>query len=294
MAKTEYTGTVYIGVVGPARDIPECWASIQGIARRPGDAAPLRITSTKGFEARQTHLNNWIRNTNHDFALFLDHDMIYPGDTLERLRSHGLPYVSGLYMRRTFAPMVPIWFKPWSGSFPMIPMGTIPEKGKLHKLGASGWGCVLLHRVVVEAVRPLLKGEPEIIEDDMDIYPYDLVRLFGAVKGLRELVELNPPVSTLRAALREHVAALAEELRPLQGKKDNVGSDIRFPFFAREAGFQLWGDPDVTCQHMIDYPLSAFDYEALSPEQLEVNNRTFNKDAAGERKRIKAALERLT
>lgn len=295
MAKKEYTGSVYIGVVGPSRDIPECWASIQGIARRPGDAAPLRITSTKGFEARQAHLNNWINNTAHDFALFLDHDMVYQDDTLERLLSHKLPYVSGMYMRRSITPMIPIWFKPWTGSFPVVPMGEIPERGRLHKIGASGWGCILLHREVVLETRKVLKGEPEIIEDDMDVWPYDLERVFGALKGLRELVDGSPPAATLRAALGVHVEALTDELRPLQGKRDNVGSDIRFPFYARAAGFQLWGDPDVRCQHMIDYPLSMADYEMqANADVYHVNLKAFERDGYTERRRVRRALERLS
>ena len=48
-----------------------------------------------------------------------------------------------------------------------------------------------------------------------------------------------------------------------------MGSDIRFPFFARQAGFTLWGDPDVRCGHMLNYPLSPDDYSGILPEQRQ-------------------------
>jgi hypothetical protein len=70
--------------------------------------------------------------------------------------------------------MVPIWFKPYVGKFPYEIWIGHPERNKLHKIGASGWGCVLVHREEILAVRALMKGEAEIAEDDMDLWPYDL------------------------------------------------------------------------------------------------------------------------
>ena len=261
-----YTGSCYIGVCGPDAEIGECRDSIESIARRPGDMRPRYVRATKGYEARQTHLNKWINETQHPFALFLDHDMIYPEDTLERLRSHGLPYVSGYYLRRTFSPIYPVWFHLKPGAWPMRPYTTIPERGKLHPLGASGWGCILIHRDVIEATRAVLKGEGEILEDDMDIWPYNLHRVMASLNGLQEIVDNKLPPAAHRAALEKHVRALREEIRVLRGDKNIVGSDIRFPFFAHAAGFTLYGDPDVRCGHMLNYPLHPDDYEQQKPE----------------------------
>ena len=57
--------------------------------------------------------------------------------------------------------------------------------------------------------------------------------------------------------------------RLLRGAKtDSIGSDIRFPFFAREAGYTLMGDPDVRPQHMLNYPLAVEDHMAQDADNL--------------------------
>src|SRR5512146_1582672 len=113
----EYTGTVYVGVVGSENENGEARDSIMQIKVRPGDTLPVFARGTKGYEQRQKHFNNCIDN-GFDFLLLLDHDQRFPPDCLERLREHKLPYVSGLYMRRQYQPIAPIWFKPWAGQFP--------------------------------------------------------------------------------------------------------------------------------------------------------------------------------
>lgn len=222
----EYEGSAYIGVVGPDTIPVQAVISIMNIARRPGDAAPHFQIATKGYEARQKCIDEFMASE-HDFCLLLDHDMIFPPDTLERLRSHKLPYVSGLYMRRRFAPMIPIWFEPYTGEWPQSPFMKDPERGKLHPIGASGWGCILIHREVIEKTRPLLGGQQELLEESM------------------------------------HSWADSGEI--LRGRHDPVGSDVRYPIYALRAGYQLFGDPDVRCSHLMMYPLSPDDYSG-TPE----------------------------
>ena len=186
----EYTGSAYIGIVGSDGEFGPCRDSIESIARRPGDSPLHFMRATKGYEARQRHINNFIEGK-HDFILLLDQDQTFPPDTLERLRGHKLPYVSGFYMRRNLRTIAPVWYRPSRGKWPMEPwVGTV-KGGQLHPLGASGWGCILVHRDVIMGVRELLKGEWEVLEDDMDIYPYDLKRLLDAINGLDELRSFN-------------------------------------------------------------------------------------------------------
>lgn len=227
MKQKQYEGTCYIGVAGPDTIPVQSVISIMNIKRREGDAVPRFIMGTKGYEVRQKHINAFMES-DHDFILLLDHDMIFPEDTLERLRSHGLPYVSGLYMRRRFNPMGLIWFEPFT-AWPYMPFTDDPERGKLHKIGASGWGCILLHREVIEETRKQLGGEWDVLEDDMDVHP-----VTGDV---------------------------------LRGVKDPAGSDVRYPHYAMLAGYQLWGDPDVRCGHIMEYPISPNDYSNV-PENV--------------------------
>jgi hypothetical protein len=256
----EYEGTVYIGVVGPESELSECRDSIVGIERRDGDEGPTYIRATKGYEARQMHIDRFLKS-DHDFIMMLDHDQVFPVDTLERLRAHKQPFVSGYYMRRTIKPLLPVWYEYGErGEWPMICWTQEPERGRLHKLGASGWGCVLIHRAVFEAVEPLLKGEQFVLEDDMDVWPYDLETVLKIMSVIEKHAE-DPDL------VRVAVKAFRSEFRPLRCLKSVIGSDIRFSFFAREAGFDLYGDPDVRCGHMINYPLSPDDFSLHSDDE---------------------------
>ena len=270
----EYEGTAYLGVVGPENEIAECRDSIEKIRRRYGDGEIQFCRATKGYEARQLHLNNMMES-HHDWLFLMDHDQVFPPDALERLRSHKVPYVSGYYTFRNAEEPRPVWIKPFTGKFPLEVWWGVPERGKLHKLGGSGWGCLLVHREVIEATRKVLKGELEIIEDDMDIYPYDLGRVMRAIGGLKNLLKERPSESTLYPALGAHVSALNDEIKMLTGvKHEIVGSDIRFPIYALKAGYQLWGDPDVACGHMMNFNIMPQYYESLfeSKSQEELND----------------------
>lgn len=266
-----YEGSVYIGVVGSEAENGECRDSIERIQRQDKDETHI-IRATKGYEARQLHLNNWYDKTEHPFLLLLDGDMIFPADTLERLRKWKLPYISGAYMRRRYAPLAPVWFDYGApGTMPMMPFTNVFFKDQLYKIGASGWGCILLHRDVITAMRPLLKGEPEIIEDDMDIHPYDLQKVMTAIHAL----DINFDTISRKDA-RAAIDILKDEIRPLRGLKDTVGSDIRFPFYARLAGFDLFLDTGVLCGHMLNYPVSPADFlgqAAINLHDLSLNMR---------------------
>jgi hypothetical protein len=286
----QYTGSCYIAIVGSEIENGICRDSIEMIQRRAGDEVHF-VRATKGFEARQMHLNNWYENSKHPFILFLDHDMIFPHNTLERLRSWQVAYISGAYMRRRYAPMAPVWFEYGQpGVMPLRPFTGIYLKDQLYKIGASGWGCVLMHRDVVTATRPLLKGEKEIIEDDMDIYPYDLKQIMKAIKVLDRYVD---GFDYNQRQARLCVDVLKDEIRPLRALKDNVGSDIRFPFFARLAGYDMYLDTGVLCDHMLNYPLSPNDY--INQSAANVRDVTLAMYSDGEREisTIQKALAEL-
>lgn len=284
---TEYEGTVYIGVVGGDHEIPECRDSIHAIATREGDSRIIFQRGTKGYENREQHIRKFLAS-GHDFILLLDHDQTFPADTLERLRAHKLPFVSGYYMRRHINPIAPVWFEPFNGLWPMIPWTAEPERGKLHPLGASGWGCILIHRAVFEAVEPLLKGEQFVLEDDMDVWPYDLSKINTALNGI-ENIALG--IGSI-LSLSEWVRMLRDEIRPLRVIKSQIGSDIRFPFFAIQAGFQLMGDPDVRCGHALNYFVGPDDYTTNCTEEYRARLQGYlNQGVDEERAEIKQALE---
>jgi hypothetical protein len=260
----QYEGAVYIGVVGSEAENGECRDSIAQLARRTGDVGPQFIRGTKGYEVRQMHFNNWLEKTDCAFMFLMDADQIFPPDALERMRSRQMPYLSGMYLRRQFAPVAPVWLTLNADrNFPLIPALEIPADTGLTEIAASGWGCILIHRDVVTAVRALLKGEPEVIEDDMDLWPYDLNKIMAALEVLKTLSKRQDVAA---AAMAEYVEILSQEIKPLRGAKDVVGSDIRFPFYARLAGFPLFLDTSVRCKHMLNYPLGIEDFEHMNKD----------------------------
>ena len=286
----EYIGTTYIGVVGSDLDYGISRDSIERIYRTPDDTPPQYIRATKGYEARQMHLNNFIASQ-HEFILFLDADMVFERDTLSRLRSHKLPYITGAYMRRQYEPvMAPVWFDyNESGEWPYSPATSIPEE--LAKVGASGWGCVLVHREVILAVRRLLKGEQEILEDDMDVWPYDLKRVMLAIGHLKT-ISRRPLSKALAPYVIKYVDILADEIRPLRiDKSGPVGSDIRFPFFAKQAGFDLWLDPQVMPGHIIHYPVKHTDYLGAGDEYVAEVQKVNTQRVADARKEYHKQLK---
>lgn len=276
----EYTGSVHVAVVGTQDENGECRDSIERIIRRANDSGPHFIRATKGYEARQMHLNRWYEEERHPFILMLDSDMVFPEDTLEKLRAHKKPYVSGFYMRRRVLPALPVWYEQGeAGVMPMRPMLSMLERDKIYPIGASGWGCVLIHRDVITAVRQILKGEPEVIEDDMDVFPYDLKAVLDALNMLD-----NP------AQVAEAAAILRREIRPLRGDKSEiVGSDIRFPFYARLAGFPLYGDSGVEAKHMTPYAVGMNDWMGQNGFTFRDAALHIAKEQAAEVKRIRDA-----
>src|SRR3990167_2752947 len=289
----KYLGTAYIGVVGPDLEYGSANDSIRKIVVRSGDNYPIPIRATKGFEGREWHINNFIKS-NHDWILLLDADMEFQPDTLERLRSHQLPYVSGYYLRRRFQPIAPVWFRynP-NGEWPHMPWMVDPERGKLHKLGASGWGCVLVHREVFEAVGKLLKGEPFVLEDDMDIWPYNLDNIMAAMKIMEKVIKKKSRNADDEVRLKASLDLLKQEIRPLTGQRTVIGSDIRFPYYAHAAGHVFWGDPDVRCGHIVHYPLHPNDFSELGEQQKDVFDGV-KRGVLFERKEWRQRIKELT
>lgn len=243
--------SVYIGVVGGETDYGISRDSIERLERATDEDITIYARATKGYEARQRHIDKFIESK-HEWLLLLDHDMTFPRDTLTRLLSHGVKFVSGYYLFRQVTPTLrPIWFQPprvdkdGNPLWPLPPVLVDPERGRLHELGASGWGCILLHRSVIEDTRRVLRGQPDVLEDAMEFWPYDFNTVMDALN-------------------RGDLATLRRELRPLRGTFDGggrmVGSDVRYAWFARQAGHILYGDPDVRCGHVTLFPVHPDDY----------------------------------
>ena len=87
---------------------------------------------------------------NYDNVLWLDSDMIFPPDTLQRLESHNMHMVSGLYVRR-HKPVVPVIYstldEPERRSDGKLEKNIQPytdyPKNSFFPVAGCGFGCVL-------------------------------------------------------------------------------------------------------------------------------------------------------
>ena len=159
--------SVYLAAVGNFLSPIRAVASIERIKRREGDSDVQHLSWTSGTLARQIHVERFLE-TKHDSIFMLDEDMEYPSDCLERLRSHGEPLVSGLYLRRDPAQLLPAAWKEPSriDDFPMLPLLDFPLDA-LIPAGAIGHGYCLVHREVVLAVQQQAAGGPVMLRAPM-------------------------------------------------------------------------------------------------------------------------------
>ena len=72
---------------------------------------------------------------------------------------------------------------------------------------------------------------------------------------------------------------------------------MRYPFFAKLAGFQLVGDSGALCGHMLAYPLRPGDYQGMAPDYTPAMTADLTKAASQawriEKQRIDAARQAM-
>jgi len=200
--------SVFIGIATAVITNMEAYTSIVNIRRSNEDQIMLRHSS-RGDISRQ-QLTEQFLQSKHDYILYLDGDMQFPPDTLERLLSHKKQAISGLYFRRQLNPCFPIAYENDPDfNWPMLPLIDFPDEG-LIKVGATGWGCFLVHRSVFEAVKPLIGDAPFVMDGAMP--------------------------------------------EAWHGQK-RIGADLRFCYYVRKAGIDIWMDCGLRCGHFLHIPI---------------------------------------
>lgn len=133
--------------------------SVYKIRRQPGDGLEIQ-SHTRGDTTRQCMVEIFLES-DYEWIFFVDADMVIPPDALEKLLAHGVDIVSGLYFRREL-PVKPVAYAA-SEQWPLCPLLDYPQEG-LVPIGAAGFGCLLVHRRVFEAIQEkvLRPGEPFI------------------------------------------------------------------------------------------------------------------------------------
>lgn len=88
----------------------------------------------------------------YDYLFAVDHDMVFPKDTLKKLLSYDLDIVSGVYRQRFEEQILEVY----DLNYMNLPAQYLD--GKLYEVGGVGFGCVLVKKHVFEAV-----GYPQFV-----------------------------------------------------------------------------------------------------------------------------------
>lgn len=152
-----------------------------------------------------------------DYILWLDSDMVFPADTLERMMKvldehEEIDILSGLYFRRGY-PFSPVLFKKLE----------INEKN-------------------------------ECIFEDYDSIPKQLCEVAGCGFGC----------VLMRADCLLDMASKQDEIGMWFSPMGNVGEDVAFCIRAREMGYKIYCDPDISLGHMGYAPVTAEFYKTYT------------------------------
>lgn len=119
---------------------------------------PAFRTYTRGqpIDAARNTLVQKMQDSNCDWIFFLDTDVICPTDTIQRLLSHRLPIVSGLYYTR-HAPISPAMWNDTGDKAHFVSINQF-QVGSLVEAHVIGMGCCLIHRSVFDKLeKPYFK-----------------------------------------------------------------------------------------------------------------------------------------
>jgi hypothetical protein len=121
------------------------------------DPAIWRVICRTGMRseyAREALLQEFLKGE-AEWVFIVDTDMILPPDALKRLLRWRKKMVTGLYFGRgergypvIFTPHQPL------DEWPKIRYFEYPQDSGLIEVGATGHGCLLIHRSVIEAMKP--------------------------------------------------------------------------------------------------------------------------------------------
>lgn len=151
------------------------------------------------------------------YLFFLDSDVILPKDALQKLLSHNLPLVCGIYKsKKPNGFWNAIWMKSLTpdGKEAFVPVASWTDR--LFAVDVTGCGCMLAHRKVFEGIRA---------KTDLPFF------MWTKDRDPELLKKMNIPT----------------ELMPLMGE---ISEDFWFCLLAKYCGFPVVIDGDVLCGHI--------------------------------------------
>jgi len=216
---------ILLGGVSSERQYVKSLTSFHQIQTREGDKR-LVMDGGVGIHARRSLGMVFEQYPDLDAIMLCDLDMLFPPDTLEKLRTHlerdDVDIVSGHYFRRHTDPMQSV-AKEDRGGWPFVPWLDVPSEG-MHRVGSTGMGCILISREAYLAVQEHL-GEHPFNDGPLEGYVADTggfgqdVR-FCVVAGM---LDLNVWVDASIECPHGHTVWLTKYLYDKLGHRDLQG-----------------------------------------------------------------------
>lgn len=193
----------------------DTFKSIYDLKIPPGYVAEFQFFYGYRVDQIRNLIADWIVK-GFDYLFAVDSDIGFASNTLEKLLSHGVDYVSGIYRQRE--PNV-IALELYNEDYTRMSVEQASDKQNLFRIGGSGFGCVLISRRVFEKVG----------------YPYF-------------------------------------EYHPALDHNNTFSEDVDFCKKATKAGFALYCDKSVVCDHFgrINFSLNAVE---VTDDKKKDNNR---------------------
>ena len=120
--------------------------------KRVGECMISFQMSSLIYDSRNSFCKQAI-SANVDYVLWLDSDMTFPADTLERMVKHmedGRDIVTGLYFRRR-RPFSPVLYKELVGGDEprWTEFDKLPAEGELFEVAGCGMGCCMMRKDIL-------------------------------------------------------------------------------------------------------------------------------------------------
>lgn len=137
--------------------VPALFAQSLATMNRVGECVCAFQMGSLVYTSRN-ELARWAIKNEADYVLWLDSDMVFDADLMERMmktvQENDLDMLTGLYFRRV-SPYTPVLFdelQPKGKGWHWTDFKTIPEHG-LFEVGGCGFGCVLMSTEVLISVQ---------------------------------------------------------------------------------------------------------------------------------------------
>ena len=139
---------------------PECVESVINLISIYRETYDITIKLISGYAAdvARTNAFNLFLQTDNDYLLFLDSDIIINEFAFDKLIKADKDIITGIYNKKTFLVQQSEVYKIVDNKFTPYNTNEIPQE--LFKIIACGFGCVLLKRNLVKQMMEVSKGVP--------------------------------------------------------------------------------------------------------------------------------------